>query len=111
MIYPQKLSSKKGEKVLKIFLYVSIVLGIVLVIINKLTTPGIHWAALANCGIIYTWITTLYSIKRIGKPLKTVVFRGFCLLPSKAISTVPSYADELVLNRFTFLFPRLPACR
>ena len=43
--------------------------------------------------------------------LKTAVFRASCLLLSKAISTVPSYADEFALNRFTFLFPRLPACR
>lgn len=64
MIYPQKLSSKKGEKVLKVLLSVSVVLGIILVVINRLTTPSIHWAALANCGIIYIWITVLYSIKK-----------------------------------------------
>lgn len=64
MIYPQKMSSKKGEKVLKILLAVSVVLGIILVVINKLTTPTIYWAGLANCGIIYTWITVLYSIKK-----------------------------------------------
>ena len=38
------------------------------------------------------------------KALKTVVFRASYLLPSKPISTVPSCADELVLNRFTILF-------
>ena len=58
------MSSKKGEKVLKILLAVSVVLGIILVVINKLTTPTIYWAGLANCGIIYTWITVLYSIKK-----------------------------------------------
>lgn len=64
MIYPQKLSSKKGDKVLKILLAVSVLLGIILFAINKLTTPEIRWAALANCGVIYAWITVLYSIKR-----------------------------------------------
>jgi len=54
MIYPQKLSSKKGEIVLKVLLGVSIAIGLILIIINKFTTPDLHWAALANCGIIYT---------------------------------------------------------
>lgn len=64
MIYPQKLSSKKGERILKILLMISFVLGLILILINKLTTPNIHWAGLSNCGIIYIWITVLYSIKR-----------------------------------------------
>ena len=34
----------------------------ILVIINKLTTPEIGWAAIANGGIIYVWIVLFYSI-------------------------------------------------
>ena len=64
MIYPQKMSSKKGEKVLKILLSVSVALGIILVVINKLTTPSIHWAALANCGIIYIAIISIFCYQK-----------------------------------------------
>ena len=64
MLYPQKLSSKKSNLIIKSLLIVSIIIAILLVIINKLTTPEIHWAALANSGIIYTWLTVLYSINK-----------------------------------------------
>ena len=44
-------------------------------------------------------------------PLKTAVFRGVCLFSSNTPSTVSIYADEFVLNKFTFLFRYLTACR
>lgn len=90
MIYPQKLSSKKGEKVLKILLAISVLLGIILVIINKLTTPNIHWAALANCGIIYIWITVIYSIKR------STNVAGHVLIQTIAISAAALYIDDRI---------------
>lgn len=90
MIYPQKLSSKKGEMVLKILLLTSVVLGIILVLINKLTTPNIHWAALANCGIIYTWITVLYSIK------KSTNVAGHVLIQTIIISSAMLYIDDRI---------------
>ena len=90
MIYPQKLSSKKGEVVLKILMASSVLLGIILLIINKLTTPNIHWAALANCGIIYTWITVIYSIKR-GTNIA-----GHVLIQTIAISAVVLYIDDRI---------------
>ena len=61
MLYPKKLSSKKSNMLIKILLGVSFSLAIILTIMNKLTTPNIHWAALANAGIIYAWITVRYS--------------------------------------------------
>lgn len=90
MIYPQKLSSKNGEKVLKILLFVSVALGLILVIINKLTTPNIHWAALANCGIIYIWITVLYSIK------KSTNVAGHVLIQTIIISATMLYIDDRI---------------
>lgn len=87
MIYPQKLSSKKGQKILNICLMISLVIAIILVIVNKFTTPNIHWAALTNCGIIYIWITVLYSIKR-GTNIA-----GHVLLQTIAISAVMLYID------------------
>ena len=90
MIYPQKLSSKKGEIVLKILMALSILLGIILFIINKLTTPDIHWAGLANCGIIYIWITVIYSIKR-GTNIA-----GHVLIQTISTSAVVLYIDDRI---------------
>ena len=87
MIYPQKLSSAKGDKIIKILALVSTFIAILLVVINKLTTPNIHWAALANAGIIYTWITVIYSIKR------NINIAGHVLLQTIAISILNLYID------------------
>jgi len=90
MIYPKKLSSEKGQRILNILLSVSIVIAILLIVINKIINPNIHWAALANCGIIYIWITVLYSIKR-GTNIA-----GHVLLQTIAISAAMLYIDDRV---------------
>ena len=64
MLYPKKLSSKKSNVLIKILLSISLIVAIILTIINKLTTPEVHWAALANSGIIYGWITVRYAINK-----------------------------------------------
>ena len=64
MIYPKKISANKSGKLIKILLLSSVILAIILILINKLTTPNVSWAALANGGIIYIWITTIYSIRK-----------------------------------------------
>jgi len=90
MLYPQKLSSQKGEKVLKILLSLSVALGTILIVINKLTTPHIHWAALANCGIIYIWVTVIYSIKNSANVAAHV------LLQTIIMSALTLYIDERI---------------
>lgn len=90
MIYPQKLNSKKSSITLNICIAISVIVAILLVIINKLTTPQIPWAALANCGIIYIWITAMYSIKR------NTNIGGHVLLQTIAISAVMLYIDKRI---------------
>ncbi len=87
MIYPQKIKAKKSDKMIKILIAVSIVIALVLVMINKLTTPRIPWAALANAGILYTWVTVIYSIK------KNVNIAGHVLLQTIALSILTVYMD------------------
>ena len=87
MLYPQKLSSKKSNLIIKILLGVSLVIAIVLIITNKLTTPTIHWAALSNAGIIYTWITVIYSIN------KRTNIAGHVMIQAIAISILTTYID------------------
>ena len=87
MSYPQKLSSKKSNLIIKSLLIVSIIIAILLVIINKLTTPEIHWAALANSGIIYTWLTVLYSIN------KNTNIAAHVMIQTIAISILTTFID------------------
>ena len=87
MIYPKKLSSKKGDLIFKIFLISSVILAIILFIINKLTTPNIPWATLTNAGIIYIWITVFYSIN------KNTNIAGHVLIQAIAISLLTVFID------------------
>ena len=87
MLYPQKLSSKKSNTLINTFLISSIIIAIILIIINKLTTPQIHWAALANSGIIYTWLTVWYSIN------KNTNIAAHVMIQTIAISILTTFID------------------
>lgn len=90
MIYPQKISYKQSKKIINIYLSISIIIAIILFVINKLTTPEINWSALANCGIIYVWITVMYSIKSGNN------IAGHVLLQTILISAVTIYIDKKI---------------
>lgn len=90
MIYPQKINAKKSELILKLLIIGSILLGIILICINKLTTPNIPWAGYCNAGIVYIWITVLYSIN------KNINIAGHVLLQTIAISILTLYIDYKV---------------
>lgn len=87
MIYPKKLNSKKNNLILKLGLLASIIIAILLVIINNLTTPQVPWAAIANGGIIYIWVVLFYSIKR------NINIAGHVLLQTIAISLLTVFID------------------
>ena len=88
MIYPQKINSKKSDKIIHSLMLGTIIIAIILVIINKLTTPNVHWAGLANCGMIYTWFTVMYSIK------KGTNIAGHVLIQTILVSIVMLYIDN-----------------
>ena len=90
MIYPQKISSKKSDYIINILAIISVLTAIILVIINKLTTPKIRWSALANCGIIYIWITVIYSIK------KGTNIAGHVLIQTILTSIAMVYIDQTI---------------
>lgn len=87
MIYPQKIKAKKSDKIIKILIGVSVGVALLLWMINHLTTPKIPWAALTNIGILYSWITVIYSIK------KNINIAGHVLLQTIAISILTVYID------------------
>lgn len=87
MIYPQKLNSKKSNLILKIGLFSSALIAILLVIINKMITPKIPWCAITNSEIVYIWIVLFYSIH------KKINIAGHVLLQIIAISIFTVYID------------------
>ena len=87
MIYPKKINANNSEKITKIMLIISIAIAIILTIINKLTTPNVPWAALANGGIIYIWVIVIYSIHR------NVNIAGHVLVQTIAISLLTVFID------------------
>lgn len=92
MIYPEKLSSKKRNILINLLLITSVIIAGILVLINKLTSPNIPWAGIANAGIIYVWITVMYSIKR------NTNIAAHVLLQTIIMSLVLLYID----NRLNF---------
>ena len=87
MIYPEKIKAKKSDRIVKILISISIGIAVILVLINKLTTPNIPWAALVNAGILYTWVVVMYSIK------KNINIAGHVLLQMIALSLLTFYID------------------
>ena len=90
MIYPQKISSKKSSQIINIFIIISVAIAVMLIIINKVTTPQIQWSALANCGIIYIWLPVIYSIK------KGTNIAGHVLIQTILMSIIMLYIDNTI---------------
>ncbi len=64
MLYPNIMNIKKSNFARKILTGISIVIIFVCVLINELVTPQLKWSFLVVIGILYAWITTLYSIRK-----------------------------------------------
>ena len=62
-------------------------IAILLLMINRFTTPEIPWAAVANAGIIYAWVTVIYSIK------KNINIAGHVVVQIMALSALTAYVD------------------
>ncbi len=87
MIYPKKINANKSEGIIITLLILSVLTAILLTIINKLTTPNIAWAAIANSGIIYIWVVVWYSVK------KNINIAGHVLIQSIAIALLTIFID------------------
>lgn len=87
MIYPKKISAKKSDLIIKIAVLSSIIISIILIMINKLTTPNISWSELCISGIIYTFITVKYSIN------KNINIAGHTLIQTIIVSCLLVYID------------------
>lgn len=87
MIYPKKLNNRKKNKIVNIFIIISIVVALLLTLINKLTTPKIPWAAVSIAGIIYVWLVLYYATH------KNTNIAGHVLLQTLALSGLAFFID------------------
>lgn len=78
MIYPKKINANKTDKVMKSLLIASVVLSGILILIDKLTSNKISWSALSIAGIIYVWVTVIYSIKKNTNIAGHVLIQTIC---------------------------------
>lgn len=79
MLYPKISNVKRNNKIITGLMIGSIVLAIALVSINYYTEQKMHWSWLAIIGIIYCWITTIYSIKRNVNIASHVMLQMLCI--------------------------------
>ena len=87
MLYPNKINIKKNKKITKILLILSFIFGLLLYVINKVIRPDIFWSELCIIGIIYIWITTVYSLK------KNTNIAAHVLLQSVLVATIMIIVD------------------
>ena len=64
MLYPQNKDAKKAKSIFKNSIIISIIIGVLLIIINKFILPEIHWAECFDIGIIYVWFTVKYALSK-----------------------------------------------
>lgn len=63
-MYPEiEFNIHKFNIITRLFLFLSIVLGIVLIQVNYLTYDGVWWSAVSTGVLVYFWLTILYSIR------------------------------------------------
>ena len=87
MIYPQKLNSKNSNLIVRAGLMVSVSLALMFIILNRIITPQVHWAAIVNGTIVYVWIILFYTIR------ERINIAGHVLLHAIAISILNIYID------------------
>ena len=64
MLYPKTYTARKKNKIINFLAILSVIICILCKVINVLTYPAFDWAFIAILGIIYVWITVMYSIRK-----------------------------------------------
>lgn len=64
MLYPKISNIKKSHVLIRSLLGASAVLGVILIVVQVLSKSRYNWALLAIAGIIYTWTSVIYAIKK-----------------------------------------------
>lgn len=90
MIYPKLINVKRTNLAIKILLIISLLAGATTVLINELVNREFKWSFIVVIGIIYVWVTTLYSIR------KNVNIASHVLLQTISISILVILIDIII---------------
>lgn len=114
MLYPK--IKKKNNILINVIATLSIFISGICILINKLTTPDFKWSYIVVVSILYTLITTLYSIKKniniayhvllqvIAISILTILldiiigFRGWSIILAVPIAIVTGNVTMVVLT-------------
>ncbi len=92
MLYPKILNIEKGKRIKTILGIISFILSTILIIINVCTGFENKWSLICVAGIIYIWITSLYSMRRNVNIASHVLLQMICIsILTIAIDYILSY--------------------
>ena len=63
-LYPKIINVKSGHLAIKIMAIISLIIAGVCMILNACTSTRFLWSLIVIAGIVYTWVTVTYSIRR-----------------------------------------------
>jgi len=92
MLYPKILNIEKGKIIKNILIIVSVIISLILILINLCTGFENKWSLVSIVGIIYVWITTIYSLRR------NINIAGHVLMQMLALSLLV-FAIDRILNQ------------
>lgn len=78
-LYPKIRSVKNSHLAIKIMIAVSFLLALTCVIVNLCTSTNYLWCLIVIAGILYTWITVMYSINRNVNIASSVVVQTIAI--------------------------------
>lgn len=90
MIYPKLINIKRTNRAIKILLLISAIIGGIVFLINELTNREFKWSFIVIIGIIYVWVTVLYSIR------KNINIAAHVLIQTIAISILVVLLDKII---------------
>lgn len=63
-LYPKVRNIEKSHLTIKLMIFISLLTMIICSIVNICTSTKYLWCLIIGAGIIYSWITVIYSLKR-----------------------------------------------
>lgn len=63
-LYPKIRNVKRGNIAIKIMAIISLIIALACTIVNFCTSTRYLWCIIVMVGIVYSWVTVMYSVKR-----------------------------------------------
>ncbi len=76
-LYPNIINIKTSDIVLNILTIISEVICVISVLVNAIFTPNFKWSFIVILGVVYAWITVMYSIKKTVNIASHVLLQAF----------------------------------